>query len=144
MGLLALPILLQVPFLNKIIEDKIHGFKPATRAHDAKVLKITKTMGTTYSGTTITSSLESLANRVKALEQCGNTRLRETGAIVTQWQALQSKVNEKLEKLEVKISTKPERLIAVEKVWGRNGQSLIELQEIVERLQEELKNIQAW
>ncbi|KAJ3219374.1 hypothetical protein HDU67_001593 [Dinochytrium kinnereticum] len=111
--------------------DRVHGISPALKVSDARVLKVTKSLGSTIKSQNTRSSIESLQNRLKALEACGQNRIKEVKAITELWTALQTQVTGRMSLIEEKVSAKPERLGKIEG-------------EIVERLTEELKSIQAW
>ncbi|KAI8854524.1 hypothetical protein BC829DRAFT_380140, partial [Chytridium lagenaria] len=109
---------------------RIHGLSPALRVSDARVLKVTKTLGTTIKSQSTKSSIESLQNRLKALEGCGGQRVKEVQGMCELWNALQMQVNGRFKVLEEKLTSKPERLGRIEG-------------DIVDMLNEELKSIQA-
>ncbi|KAJ3109450.1 hypothetical protein HDU97_006695 [Phlyctochytrium planicorne] len=96
-----------------------------------KVLKITKTLGTTVKSQAIRSSIESLQNRLKGLQICGQQRLKEVQGIVELYGALKAQITSRLTTMEEKASQKPERLAKIEG-------------EVVEKLTTELRDIQAW
>ncbi|KAJ3118529.1 hypothetical protein HDU96_000945 [Phlyctochytrium bullatum] len=111
--------------------DRCHGILPPMRVTDARVTKITKSMGSTIKTQNTKSSVESLEARVRALESCGRNRMREVTAMCEQWTALKEQLETRMRQIETKMLARPERLVKME-------------EEVVEIVQEELRNLQAW
>ncbi|KAJ3209818.1 hypothetical protein HDU82_000058 [Entophlyctis luteolus] len=111
--------------------DRIHGISPALRTPDAKILRITKSLGATVCTDCTPSSIESLNGRVNSLMKCAKSREKEIVAMSDQLKDLEERIRFRTCSLESKISTRPSGLVEVEN-W------------LVDRISAELKTIQEW
>ncbi|KAL5031954.1 hypothetical protein BDV3_000208 [Batrachochytrium dendrobatidis] len=98
--------------------DKLHGLEPVLhRYRDVKLSGLKRTLGSTLAVVNVKSSIDSLLNRVRFLESCGQGREREVNAILeiatNQMKDIMSKYTACVDHIDAKIMEKCEDKLTV-------------------------------